>query len=146
MAEATGIGASVEGEKVDLHTRQFFHYPPKRRPGTKTSLYLFKLGIRGTATITEAYATAAEACEYSSSMLCVGDSIAGQSITGWAKKPLGKPNVTMGSGTHNESQLSISGGCFASVEISPREHLQSPEIQKRNPPVVMTLRQTPPPS
>jgi hypothetical protein len=140
MASSTTIGSSIEGEKVGIQTRQFYPYPPKKDIKTKALQFGFKLGIRGDAEIIEGYANPLQVCSLETSMFCTGDKIAGQSIYGWAKKSLGKPNVSRGSGTHSASFLSISGGCFATVEISPREHLQSEDIQKRHPQVIQVPR------
>ena len=139
MNESSAIGASVEGEKLDLVTRKWETYPPKKDAEAKTR-YDFKLGMNGSAEITEAYQDPLVVCVYTTSMFEVRDSVNGTVVTGWAYKPLGRPNVKKASGTHSGTFVSISGGCGAIVRISPREQLQNPEFQLRNPQIVPVLR------
>jgi hypothetical protein len=140
MSQSSAMNASIEGEKLSLQTRKFFHYPPKKDSITKTRYWGFSLSINGQAEIYESYLKPKEVCKYTTSMFCVGDKIAGASVSGWALKPLGHPHISKGSGAHSASFLSIAGGCLAMVEISPREHLQSKDFQDRNPPITPELR------
>lgn len=139
MAESSAIGASVEGEKISLQTRKFEPYPPKTDAKLKTLTFRFKLGINGRAEVSEAYLSPTTSCYWATSMTNVGDSINGTVISGWSSKPLGKPNISKGSGTHSASFVDIKGGCGAEVEQSPREQMESVEFQRRNPPVIQRL-------
>lgn len=136
MAHSVVTGAAIEGEKLKLQTRKFDSYPPKRVAETKQVRYTFKMGMHSDAEIAEAYPNPQAVCIYRTSMVCVGDKISGQTISGWALKPLGPPNISKGSGTHSASHLSISGGCYSWIAISPREILENAEFQKDNPPIV----------
>lgn len=140
MSQSSAMNASIEGEKLSLQTRKFVPYPPKKDSITKTRYWGFSLSINGQAEVFESYLKPQEVCKYTTSMFCVGDKIAGTSVSGWALKPLGHPHISKGSGAHSASFLSISGGCLAMVEISPREHLQSKDFQDRNPPITPVLR------
>lgn len=144
MGHSSAIGSSIEGEKVELKTRQFFPYPPKKNLITNQRHYPFKLGIDGEAKISEAYLVPREICHYKTSMVCVDDRITGTSIDGWALKALGKPNISKGSSSHSASFLAISGGCCAMVLISSREHLQSLDFQLRDPQITPVPRMPPP--
>lgn len=139
MSESSAIGASVEGEKIELVTRKFEPYPPKIDSSSKRR-YQFKLGMRGSAEISEAYSSPKLVCVYETSMFAVADKINGAVVSGWAFKPLGRPNVQKGSATHKATFLSISGGCGAMVDSSPREQLQNPEFQSRDPQISPILR------
>lgn len=139
MAESSAIGASVEGEKISLQTRKFEPYPPKVDSKLKTLKFRFKLGMNGRAEVTEAYLSPHTSCHWSTSMTNVGDRINGTVISGWSSKPLGKPNISKGSGTHSASYVDIKGGCAAEVEQSPREQMESVDFQRRNPQVIQKL-------
>lgn len=139
MVRATAQGAAVEGEKIQIQTRQFGTYPPKKHP-QRGIIYSFRLGIRSSAEITEAYLDPKATVAFSTSLTSLGDVIMGTSIGGWSRKPLGEPNIAKGSGTHSASHLQISGGCYAHVQIPPRDHLDSAEIAAKNPPIVQQVR------
>ena len=139
MAESSAIGASVEGEKISLQTRKFEPYPPKIDSKLKTLKFRFKLGMNGRAEVTEAYLNPLTTCHWSTSMTNVGDRINGTVISGWSSKPLGKPNISKGSGTHSANYVDIKGGCAAEVEQSPREQMENIDFQKRNPQVIQKL-------
>jgi hypothetical protein len=134
-------GASVEGEKLMLSTRQFFASPPVRCPTTKKKQYRFHLGMRADATIHQAYENPPENVFYTSSFVNEGDQIQGSTLSGWAWKALGPPNVEKCSGTHSGSVLKVTGGCLAQVDAPSREHLNSVEISSRNPPIDPVRRQ-----
>jgi hypothetical protein len=140
MGYSSAKGASIEGEKVDLQTRQFHAYPPKKDVISNQRHFGFRLAINGQAEISESYSAPDEACVYSTSLVCVGDKIAGESVHGWALKALGRPNVSKGSAAHSATFLSVSGGCFAMVAISPREQLESKDFQTRDPEVTPVHR------
>lgn len=142
MAAAVAEGSSVEGEKLNLKTRQFHVQLPKKDPVSGARRFCFKLGINSEAEVSEALADTTRSI-YTNSLLAVGDSIHGETVTGWACKPLGPPYVSKGSGTHSAKYLSISGGCCAVVVIPPREILQSAEAVARNPKIVPLLRKAP---
>ncbi|WP_208278608.1 hypothetical protein [Massilia oculi] len=135
MANAASTGSSVEGEKMDLATRQFFALPPRRCKRTKKMQYPFSLSIFGSAEISEAYEEPEIQAHLSTSMVAIGDKVHGTSVSGWASKLLKEPYVTKTTHTHSASVLSVKGGCFAQVDAPPREHLESADIQKRNPAV-----------
>lgn len=130
MARAVSICSSVEGEKLDLKTRQFHASPPTKDPGTGKIRYGFRLGVRSSVVVTEAYAEPKASKAVDTSMTAIGDEILGTSIDGWSKKPLGKPNVSRGSASHSASFISIRGGCYAHIEIAPREILENAELNR----------------
>lgn len=132
MVRMATVGSSVEGEKVQIETRQFHAKLPARNPITKRLVYNFKLGIHGSAEITECYGNPDVQVVYSTSLKDVGDVVHGTSLTGWAIKPLKDPHVKKATGTHSGSFLDLSGGCFVSVDIPPRDHLQSQDVQERH--------------
>ena len=140
MASSSAIGATIEGEKLDVQTRKFEAYPPKRDSATNVKQFAFKLGIRSSAEISEAYPNPPAVCHYTNSMFAVADRVEGTVISGWAYRALGKPNVETCSGRHSGSVLSIKGGALATVDISPREHLESPGFLERDPPRTMVRR------
>ncbi|GJI96181.1 hypothetical protein RugamoR57_28990 [Duganella caerulea] len=104
--------------------------------------FRFRLGMRGEAKIEEAYSDPASIVHFITSFVQHGDRIEGATVAGWAWKPLGKPHVTICSGTHNGTVVQISGGCLAQIESPPREHLNSAEIDARNPAITPILRET----
>ncbi|MFS8973846.1 hypothetical protein PO002_04930 [Cupriavidus necator] len=140
MVRATAIGAAIEGEKIQIRTRQFDTYPPKKHPH-KGMMFSFRLGIRASASITEEYVTPADSVVYTTSMTSTGDEILGTSIAGWSRKPLNEPHLAKGSGTHSASHLQIFGGAYANVQIPPREHLEDAEIAAKNPPIQQAMRE-----
>lgn len=140
MHSSGSAGSSVEGEKIHLSTRQFKTPMPILCPRTKRRKYRFRLSIHGTALIEESYTTPKNTVEFETSLTNVGDKIHGTTVSGWALKALGRPNVEILTGTHSGTVLRVSGGCFAEVEIPPREYLDSPEISARNPPVIQRFR------
>ncbi|WP_156432107.1 hypothetical protein [Burkholderia latens] len=123
------MGASIEGEKIDVQTRQWDAGRPMLDPKTNKKRYAFRLGIRSSAVISEAYADPANSVSVATSMISEGDEIMGTTIRGWSKKPLGKPNVEKGSGSHSASFLTVKGGCFARVEIPAREILENASLE-----------------
>jgi hypothetical protein len=135
MANAANIGSSVEGEKMDLETRQFFALRPRRCKRTKKMQYPFSLSIFGSAEISQAYEDPSTQAHLSTSMVANGDKVHGTSVSGWALKLLKEPYITKTTHTHSASTLSVKGGCFAQVDTPPREHLDSADIQKRHPPI-----------
>jgi hypothetical protein len=140
MAFSSSIGSSVEGEKIELSTRQFHARPPLRIEGLKQ--YGFHLGINGKAVITQAYDIPEDKAYYKTSFTDKDDYIQGSSLDGWALKPLGPPHVTKRTASHSGTFLQISGGCYAHVCASTREHLASVDIQKRHPPIEQVLSKT----
>lgn len=144
MVRATARGAAIEGEKIKVQTRKFDAYPPKRHPH-KGLMWQFGLGIRSSAEITEAYTEPNSKVVFTTSLTALGDEILGTCIDGWSRKPLGEPNISKGSASHSASHLHIYGGCYACVEIPPREHLDSAEISAKNPPIEQKRRQLLPP-
>jgi hypothetical protein len=129
MARKGNVGDSIEGRKVSVQTRQFHPFPPKKNAETGERRYGFKLGIRSTAEIAEEN-DAADIPVSSKSMKSLGDSVFGESISGWARKPLGDPNVSKGSASHSAGFLLISGGCFAQVVVGPREIMENSAYQE----------------
>jgi hypothetical protein len=142
MAFSSSIGSSVEGEKIRLQTRKWQTPPPIRCEITKKLQYRFRLGMRGEAEIGEAYIDPPTIVHFLTSFTFEGDRIEGSSVSGWAWKPLGRPNVTTCSGTHSGTVVQISGGSLAQVEAPPREHLDCAAIQDRNPEIVQVRRLT----
>jgi hypothetical protein len=142
MVSSSSIGSSVEGEKIELSTRQFHTPPPVRLKGTKLKQYRFRLGIHGSATITEEYDSPESKVYFITSFVKKDDFVQGSSLDGWALKPLGPPNVSTRTGTHSGTFVQISGGCYAHVCAPTREHLESVDIQKRNPPIIQIPRET----
>lgn len=140
MASSSSVGSSVESEKIELSTRQFHTSPPVRIPGSKLKQYRFRLGIHGIATITEPYDNPSSKVYFITSFVDKDDFVQGTSLDGWALKPLGPPHVSTRTGTHSGTFVQISGGCYAHVCIPPREHLESEDIQKRNPPIIQIPR------
>jgi hypothetical protein len=140
MAESASIGSSVEGEKLHLSTRKFFTPPPRRCPKTRKIQHLFRLSIHGAAEVAQEYEVPDQSVVYLTSFTAQGDRVHGSMVSGWALKALGPPNVKSLTGTHSGTVLQVSGGCLAQVEASPREHLESADIQSRHPPVKQILR------
>jgi len=134
MAHSSASSATVEGERLKLKTRQFFPLLPKRDAATGKNRFLFKLGIKSDAEISEAYPAPAEVCVFVNSMQCVGDRIHGDSISGWSLRPHPRANVAPGSAAHSATFLTVSGGCHARVVTPCREYLESVDFQKRDPP------------
>lgn len=128
MARGAVMGASIEGEKIDVQTRQWDAGRPMLDPKTNKRRYGFRLGIRSSAVISEAYGDPANSVSSESSMVQEGDEIMGATIRGWSKKPLGKPNVEKGSGSHSASFLTVKGGCFARVDTPAREILENARL------------------
>ena len=140
MPTSSVQGASVEGEKLGLKTRKFYHIPPTKDPATKKTRWGFKLGMNSLASIEEAYESK-EQSVYESSMLVKGDAVQAESIHGWSLKPFGEPNISKGSGTHSASHLGVTGGCFAKVIVTPRHLLQDAEFMKKNPAITPKIRE-----
>lgn len=133
-------GASVEGEKINLATRQFYTPPPVKCARTNKKQYRFHLGMRGEATIHQSYEDPETVVVYLTSFIAEGDRIQGSTLSGWAWKALGPPNIEKCSGTHSGSVLRISGGCLAQVDAPAREHLNSADIMLRHPPIIQVRR------
>lgn len=140
MAYSSSQGASVEGEKLYLETRQFHSPPPIRCPITKKKQYRFHLGMRGEATILQAYENPMGKVVFLTSLMAEGDRIQGSTLSGWTWKIFGPPNVEKCSHTHSGSTLKVSGGGLAQVDAPAREHLNSADIQARHPPVIQVRR------
>lgn len=140
MVQSSSIGSSVEGEKLRLQTRKWSAVPPIRCPVTQKKQYRFRLGMRGEAVIREAYENPNEHVYLTTSFTAVGDFIEGAAVSGWTRKPPGPPHITTCSGTHSGTVVQVSGGCFAEIEQAPREHLNSADIQARNPAIAQIRR------
>lgn len=140
MTYSSSPGSSVEGEKIGLATRQLHTPPPIRCSETKKKKYRFHLGMRGEASIIQAYESPDTTVHYVTSFVVVGDKIQGSALSGWAWKALGPPNVEKCSHTHSGETLKVSGGCLAQVDTPSREYLNSEEIQSRNPPIIQIRR------
>lgn len=134
MAEGRSKGSAVEGEKIGLVTRQWDLMLPTKAGGVRR--FNFKLRIRSTATISEAYASPDDKVEFSTSLVQIGDSIGANVISGWTRKPPGPPNVTAVSGTHSGTTVGIVGGCYACIDAPAKEHLEDPTFNDRHPAVV----------
>lgn len=144
MAYAASIGSSIEGEKIRLSTRKWIAVPPVRCPETNKKKHRFRLGMRGEAEIWQAYDVPEKTVWFSTSLTKVGDAIQGSSVSGWAWKALGPPNVEKCSHTHSGTVVQISGGCMAQVDAPAREHSDSAVIQARHPPIKQIRRDTTP--
>jgi hypothetical protein len=143
MAHAIAICSSIEAEKIELKTRKFNSSPPVIDAGSKEMRWGFQLGMNSSAWIEEPYASPEKSVAFLSSMVATADKLTGGCIDGWSRKPLGKPHVSKGSGTHSATFLSIRGGCYAHIQTPAREHLENPAMdakvreipQKRREPV-----------
>src|SRR5476651_2040910 len=115
-AYSSSQGSSVEGEKLYLATRQFFASPPVKCPKTKKKQYRFHLSMRAEASVMQPYDNPPDVVVFLSSFVEEGDRIQGTTVSGWAWKALGPPNVEKCSHTHSGSVLKVSGGCLAQVD------------------------------
>lgn len=140
MAYSSSQGSSVEGEKLYIETRKFHSVLPDRCPITNKKRFRFRLGMRGEASITEAYEDPPNQVHFITSLVAEGDRIQGSSLSGWTYKAFGPPNVEKCSHTHSGSTLKVSGGALALVEAPSREHLNSADIEARHPPITPVLR------
>jgi hypothetical protein len=136
MTKKSNICASVEGSKLSFNTRQFFAKPPVINETLKRKVYPFKLGINGYVEIATPLENAKQTIVNIKSLTETGDAIQGGSIDGWTTKPIKPPAVKNATGTHSAKFGSVRGHSYAHVESSPREHLQSEEIQTRNPAII----------
>lgn len=116
------VCSSIEGEGMELQCRKFFPRPPRKLP-TGTIIYPFTLSIYGIATVTKTLESQKSTWQ-TTSMVALDDSINGESIDGYAEKPLGKPVVRKGTGRHKASFIVSKAHCFAHVQIGTRDSLQ----------------------
>lgn len=130
MTTATAVCSSIEGEKIALKTRKFTPQLP-RRDATMGHVFCFKLGINSEAHVTEAYAPGKPLHRPKASFLTVGDALWAMTIDGFAKKPIGPPEVKKGSGAHKASFISLRGGAYAHIEGAVRELLQRDDKKLR---------------
>lgn len=139
MPESYQQNASIEGRGMALKTRKFFPVLPTRGKNGVLK-YGFKLGMNSHAELTKAYDEPESCVAYSTSMVCVGDSIKGTVISGWCAKPHAKPYVSKGSGSHSATFIDVQSDCFAMLNQGVREHYNNEETAKKNPPLVMIQR------
>ena len=142
MTKKFNICASVEGSKLNFNTRQFFAKPPIINKILKRRVYPFKLGINGYVEIVTPLENAQQTIVNTKSLTGTGDAIQGGSIDGWTTKPIKPPVVKIATGTHSANFGSVRGHSYAHVESSPREHLQSEEIQTRHPAIIEIFNPT----
>lgn len=128
MAHGIAICSSIEAEKIELRTRKFNSSPPVMVAGSKEMRWGFQLGMNSFAQIEEAYASPKTSVVFVSSMVDVADKLTGGCIDGWSRKPLGRPHVSKGSGSHSATFVSIKGGCYAHIQTPAREHLDNPAM------------------
>jgi hypothetical protein len=138
MQKKSNICSSVEGKKLCFNTRQFFSKPPVINEILGQKVYPFKLGINGYVKIDTPLEDPEQTVLYKTSLIDVGDAVQGGSVDGWSTKPI-KTDVSKGSGRHSASFGILNGHSYAHVESSPREHLQSKDIQTRNPEIIEIL-------
>lgn len=138
MVKKSSICSSVEGEKLSFNTRQFYSKTPVINGTLGVKVYPFKLGINGYVEIESPLETPSNAV-YSTSLTSVGDAVQGGSIDGWSTKPIKAPSKGPATGTHSAVFGSLRGHSYAHVESSHRDHLQSKDIQARNPEIVAVL-------
>lgn len=128
MAHAIAICSSIEAEKIELKTRKFNSSPPVMDAQSKEMRWGFQLGMNSSAWIGQAYDAPETSVVFDSSMVEDDDKLTGGCIDGWSKKPLGKPHVQKGSGSHSATFVSIKGGCYAHIQAPAREHLDNPDM------------------
>ena len=139
MTKKSCICSSVEGKKLCFKTRQFFAKPPVVNEILKIRVYPFKLGINGYVEIEIPLEDPEAVIAFNTSMTEIGDAVQGGSIDGWSTKIVKPQNVGKGSASHSATFGVANGHSYAHVESSPREHLQSDEIQKRNPAIIEVI-------
>jgi hypothetical protein len=130
MAHAIAICSSIEAEKIQIKTRQFNPSPPIMDATTRQMRWNFQLGINSSAWIVHEYSSKASVV-FETSMVANEDKITGGCIDGWSRRPLGKPNVEKGSGTHSAEFLVVKGGCYAHIQTPERAHLNSPAMTSK---------------
>ena len=119
--QSNAVCSSIEGETVELETRKYSPRPPKKLPGIGV-VYPFTLSIYGVARIHKANEEG-HSKRVATSMIAKGDSVNGESIDGYALKPLGKSSVEHATGRHKASFI-MAKKCYAHVQISPRDALE----------------------
>lgn len=139
MVNSYQQNSSIEGRGMALKTRQFHSSLPKRDKNGVTK-FGFKLGMNSHAELTKAYEEPSSCISYLTSMVNVGDSINGTVISGWSAKPHAQPYVSKGSGTHSATYVDINSACCAVLNQGVREHYNSEEMSKKNPPIKMISR------
>ncbi|MGO4803454.1 hypothetical protein ACEN2T_29730 [Pseudomonas sp. W22_MBD1_FP4] len=127
---SSAVGASVEGDGLELKCRKFTLHQPKRNKDLNLLIYPFKLSIFGYATVKKEFSKS-ETLVNKTSGCNVGDSIHGEAVGGFSAKAPSKPEVKHATATHKASFIITRGQSFAFVEIGVRDHLQSLAGQSR---------------
>lgn len=120
--KSSQICTSIEGQSIDIQCRKFTAHPPRRDPNLGL-VYPFKLGIRGLARVGRPLDPGSDPWR-SGSFTASGDQIFGETIDGFAGKPIRNVRVGPATGRHKGSFVTIRGPAYAHVEIGVRELLQ----------------------
>lgn len=120
------ICTSVEAEVLELQCRKFFPQQPRKDPTLGKIVYPFKVSIHGCARVSKSYEDDVPSLR-PQSMRDFGDEVHGETLDGFAQKPIGKPRIDHGTSSHKASFVTIRRG-YAHVEISVRDHLNSATI------------------
>lgn len=120
---SANVCSSVEAEVLELQCRKFFLQQPKINATLGKVVYPFKVSIHGSARVLEPYEDSA-VYHRPKSMRKLGDEVHGETLDGFAQKPVGKPRIDHGTSSHKASFVKIRRG-YAHVEIGVRDHLNS---------------------
>lgn len=117
------ICTSVEAEVLKLQCRKFFLQQPRKNAKLGNVVYPFKVSIHGRAWVSKPYEDGVPSLR-PQSMRDLGDEVHGETLDGFAQKPIAKPRIDHGTSSHKASFVEIRRG-YAHVEIGMRDHLNS---------------------
>lgn len=118
----TALDDSIEGQTIGLQARKFLIYPPQKR-GELGMVFPFKLSIFGIATI-NVELTPKRYFLSEKSALNLGDELRAESVNGFARKTVRKPQVTAATGTHQAQFSEAKGGAYAHIQVPQRSIAQ----------------------
>lgn len=124
------ICSSVEADALQLQCRKFYPQQPRKDPNLGRIVYPFKVSIHGRAWVSKPYEDDVPNLR-EQSMRNLGDEVHGETLDGFAQKPIGRPKVDHATSTHKATFVTIRGG-YAHVEIGVRDHLNNATLLADN--------------
>lgn len=119
---ATSVCCSLEAEKIEIQARKFLMQTPRRDSKLNKLVYPFKVSIFGIARVSQVYPDD-QGLYRECSMRCEGDELRGETLDGFATKPIGKQRVAKATASHKATFVDCRGGVYAHIEIGPRHLL-----------------------